>query len=84
MTKCGVQSAKVKWCKRFCFLLSDFNDRINIFEYPEFVVIRIRKEFRFTIKNFYFGVTKFKYNGNGFRQKLSLTAFRSYYEPRFY
>ena len=39
----GVQSTKVIYCNRFSFLLSIynvniFNERINILEYPEFVI----------------------------------------------
>ena len=72
MKKCGVQSTKVICCNRFSFLLSVyvniFNDRINILEYPEFVVIR--KEFRFTMEIFYLGVNKFKYIGNCLGQRL--------------
>ena len=59
MRKSGVQSAKVICCI-YSFLLSIYevnvvNDRINILEYPEFVVIR--KEFRFMMKIFYLGVS---------------------------
>ena len=59
MRKSGVQSAKVICCIH-SFLLSIYevnvvNDRINILEYPEFVVIR--KEFRFMMKIFYLGVS---------------------------
>ena len=45
-----------------------FNDRINILEYPEFVVIR--KDFRFLMEIFYLGVNKFKHIGNCFVQRL--------------
>ena len=69
MRKCGVQSTKFLCCNRFSFLLSIydaniFNDRINILEYPEFVIIR--KEFRFRMEIFYLGVNKFKYIENYF------------------
>ena len=50
MRKCDVQSTKDICPNKFSFLLSNddvniFSDRINIFEYPEFVIFR--KEFRF-------------------------------------
>ena len=73
MRTCGVQSTKVICCNRFSFLLSIydvniFNDRNNILEYPEFVVIR--KEFRYTMEIFYLGVNKFKFIENYFRERL--------------
>ena len=73
MRKCGVQSTKVICCNRFCFHVSIydvniFNDRINVLEYPEFVVVR--KQFRFTMEIFCLGVNECKYIGNCFGQRL--------------
>ena len=73
MRKYGVQSTKVICWNRFSFLFSIydiniFNKRLNILEYPEFVVIG--KEFRFTMELFYLGVNKFRYVGNCFGERL--------------
>ena len=82
MRKCGVQSTKVICCNRFIYDVNIFNDRINILELPEFVVIR--KEFGFMTYIFYLWVNKFKYIGNCFGQRLSWTVFTSCYEPGTY
>ena len=71
----------------FSFLLSIydvniFNDRINILEYQEFVVIR--KEFRFTMETFYGEVNNFRNIGNYFGQTFRWPVFTGYYEPRTY
>ena len=73
--KSDIQSTKVICHKKFSVLLSIYdvnvsNDWIN----PEFVVIR--KEFKFTVEIFYWGVNKFKYIGNCFEQRLSLNIFK--------
>ena len=66
MRKCGVEITKVICCNRVSFLLSIYDvnmssDRMNILEYPDFVVIR--KEFRFTMEIFCLRVNNFKYIG---------------------
>ena len=61
MRKFDVQSTKVICCNRF-------SDKINVLEYPEFVVIR--KEYKFTMEIVYFEVNKFKYLGNCIGQRL--------------
>ena len=68
---CGIQSTKSYIAVDLAFFFSicdvnTFNDRINILEYPEFVVSR--RDFRFKDRNFLFG--SFKYIGNFLRQRL--------------